>query len=72
MENSHLESALTTLYFEKCSRELALLWVNQWPLFQKWNNHFINIQMEIGYSGKFQKIILLFSFWNKVNRKHPK
>ena len=37
MENSHLESSLTTTYFEKCSRGMTFLRVNRRPLFQKCN-----------------------------------
>ena len=32
--NSHLESALTTTNFEKCSRGMVFLRVNRWPLLQ--------------------------------------
>ena len=31
---------------QKCSREMAFLRVNRWPLFQKWNNRFIDTWTE--------------------------
>ena len=54
MENSHLESPLTTKYFEKCSRGMAFLSLRtgsrlrgaQQILFQKWNDRFIDIRAE--------------------------
>ena len=46
MEISHLESALATANFEKCSRAMTFLRVNRRPLFQKWNKRFIDTRTE--------------------------